>query len=72
MEIFDLYQKSNNINNEHFNKMLDSKLHIYKDYEKIEYDFEWLDIMEETIRYPKKKMYLPVMVGNEKLSQMQP
>jgi len=28
--------------------------------------------MEETIRYPKKKMYLPVMVGNEKLSQMQP
>ena len=23
--------------------------------------------MEETIRYPKKKMYLPVMVGNEKL-----
>ena len=51
MEIFDLYQKSNNINNEHFNKMLDSKLHVYKDYEKIEYDFEWLDIMEETIRY---------------------
>ncbi len=51
MEIFDLYQKSNNINNGHFNKMLDSKLHVYKDYEKIEYDFEWLDIMEETIRY---------------------
>lgn len=51
MEIFDLYQKSNNVNNEHFNKMLDSKLRVYKDYEKIEYDFEWLDIMEETIRY---------------------
>lgn len=51
MEIFDLYQKSNDTNIEHFNKKIDSKLHVYKDYEKTEYDFEWLDIMEETIRY---------------------
>lgn len=51
MEIFDLYQKSSDVNNEHFNKKLDSRLHVYKDYEKVEYDFEWLNIMEETIRY---------------------
>lgn len=51
MEIFDLYQKNDEVEFEHFNKKLDSRLHVYKDYEKVEYDFEWLDIMEETIRY---------------------
>ena len=51
MELIDLYQKTSDQTNNNFNKKLDSKLHVYRDYEKKEYNFEWLDIMEETIRY---------------------
>lgn len=51
MELFDLYQKTSDANNNNFNKKIDSNLHVFKDYAKKEFNFEWLDIMEETIRY---------------------
>lgn len=51
MEIFELYEKSNETKNNNFTKKIDSNLHVYKDYAKRECNFEWLDIMEETIRY---------------------
>lgn len=50
-KIFDLYNNSNVKKNESFSKSLNSSLKVSTDYDKVECDIEWLEIMEETIRY---------------------
>jgi len=49
--IFDLYNKTNNTKIKNFSNKINSTLHLVTDYNKVECNFEWLDIMEETIRY---------------------
>ena len=50
LEIFDLYDNSGDLNNK-FKKSLDSKLNVTNNIDKIECDVEWLEMMENTIRY---------------------
>src|SRR5574344_981444 len=50
LNLMDLYQ-SNNKRAESFSKSVDSNLNVTTDYDKVECNFDWLDIMEETIRY---------------------
>ncbi len=49
--LFDLYNKSNESRDNMFINKIDSSLKVVTDYDKTECNFEWLDIMEETIRY---------------------
>lgn len=51
LKVFDLYEKSSNKKKESFSKTLDSKLKVTTDYDKVECDIEWLEMMEGTIRY---------------------
>ena len=51
LKVFDLYEKSNNKKKESFSKNLDSKLKVTTNYDKVECDIEWLEMMEGTIRY---------------------
>lgn len=51
LSIYELYQKSNSKRINEFNKYIDSSYLIETNYEKKESDFEWLEIMEITIRY---------------------
>ena len=50
LEIFDLYNNSSDLNDK-FKKSLDAKLNVTNDIEKVECDTEWLEMMENTIRY---------------------
>lgn len=50
LEIFDLYNNSGNLNDK-FKKTLDSKLNVTHNIDKVECDIEWLEMMENTIRY---------------------
>ena len=49
--VFDLYNKSNESRDDAFINKVDSSLKVVTDYDKVECNFEWLDIMEETVRY---------------------
>ena len=51
LKIFDLYNdtEENKINS--FNKKTNSDVSIRLDYDKVECNFDWLDIMEDTIKY---------------------
>lgn len=49
LTILDLYNESSDLNK--FSKSLDSKLNITTNINKIECDIEWLEMMEDTIRY---------------------
>ena len=49
--VFDLYHKSDESKANSFINKVDSSLKVVTDYDKVECNFEWLDIMEETIRY---------------------
>lgn len=51
LEIIDLYDKSNNDKNAKFYDNIDSNLHVITNYDSVECNFEWLDMMEECIRY---------------------
>lgn len=51
LQVVDLYEKAKQDKVEGFNKKLDSNLRVVTDYEKVERNFEWLDLMENTIRY---------------------
>lgn len=51
LKIFDLYEKSSDKKNDSFSKSLNSNLKVTTDYDKVDYDTEWLELMEETIRY---------------------
>lgn len=51
LRIFDLYNKSDESRDNTFINKIDSSLKVVTNYDKVECNFEWLDIMEETIRY---------------------
>lgn len=51
LKIIDLYDKSNDLSNKSFSDNINSNLRVVTNYDKVECDLEWLDIMEDTIRY---------------------
>ena len=51
LSIFDLYSKTNDSKINNFSNKINSTLHLVTDYKKVECNLEWLEIMEETIRY---------------------
>ena len=51
LQLFDLYNKSNENKDNVFMNKVDSSLKVVTNYNKVECNFEWLDIMEETVRY---------------------
>lgn len=51
LKILDLYNNSPEKKKENFNKKINSTLEVKLDYDKVDCDYEWLDIMEDTIRY---------------------
>ena len=50
-EVINLYNKTPKNKVDNFNKKLNSNLSVALDYDKIECNYEWLDLMEETIIY---------------------
>lgn len=50
LSIIKLY-KDNKIKNDNFNANIRSNLNVSTNYEKVIVDYEWLDLMEDTIRY---------------------
>lgn len=51
LEIFELYNNTPNSKIDGFNEKLNSALNVKTDYDKVVCNFDWLDLMEETIRY---------------------
>ncbi len=51
LKVLDLYNNSSEKENEKFNSKINSTLEVKLDYDKVDTDTEWLDIMEDTIRY---------------------
>lgn len=51
LEIFDLYSAASTSQVESFNNRVDSQVHVNKNESKVDCNYEWLDIMEETIPY---------------------
>lgn len=51
LKVLDLYNNSSDKTKEKFNNKIDSTLEVKLDYDKVDCDYEWLDIMEDTIRY---------------------
>ena len=49
--VFDLYNKSDESRDNTFINKIDSSLKVVTNYDKVECNFEWVDVMEETIRY---------------------
>ena len=51
LEIIDLYTKTNDEKNNKFSENINSNLHVKTAYDRVNTNFEWLEIMEDTIRY---------------------
>ncbi len=51
LEIFDLYNSTSANQVDKFNNRIESKLHVSKNANKVDVNFEWLDIMEDTVQY---------------------
>lgn len=51
LKVLDVYNNTNSKKINNFNDSINSKYMIQSNFEKIEVDFEWLDIMEDTIKY---------------------
>ncbi len=51
LEIFDLYNTANSNQVESFSNKVDSAVHVNKNENRVECNYEWLDIMEETVPY---------------------
>ena len=51
LEIINLYNATNSSQIEDFNNRVDSQLHVNKNESKVEGNYEWIDIMEDTIPY---------------------
>ena len=51
LSIFDLYNRANTNKIKNFSNKINSTLHLKTDYDKVECNYEWLDLMEGTIRY---------------------
>lgn len=51
LKVLDLYNQTNNKTKDDFAGKIDSTLEVKLDIDKMDYDLEWLDIMEDTIKY---------------------
>ena len=51
LDIINLYDSSNNEKNDHFNNNISSNLRVVSNYDEETSNYEWLTIMEDTIRY---------------------
>lgn len=51
LKILDLYENTNDKKIDSFNKKNNSNLSIKVDYDKVECNYEWIDIMEDTVKY---------------------
>ena len=51
LNVVDLYNKTNDKKLRDFSKDVNSSLKVSTDYDKVECDYEWIDLMEETIPY---------------------
>ena len=51
LEIFNLYNSASNQQVEDFSDRVDSQLHIDKNENKIDCNYEWIDIIEQTVPY---------------------
>src|SRR5574344_2840673 len=51
LEIVNLYEKTNQDSNSRFSENINSSLRVKTAYDRVNTSFEWLEIMEETIRY---------------------
>ena len=51
LKVIDLYNNSNSESISRFNSSVHSNYRVVSNYEKIEADFAWLDLMEDTIIY---------------------
>src|SRR5574344_2062575 len=51
LKVVNLYNNENNNRIDSFNKNIQSNFSIETNYEKVEVSFEWLDMMEDTVRY---------------------
>lgn len=51
LEVFELYNNSSAVKVDSFGERLNSKLNVKTDYDKVVCNFEWIDIMENSIRY---------------------
>ena len=51
LEIVNLYKKTNQDRNSRFSENINSSLRVKTAYDRVNTSFEWLEIMEETIRY---------------------
>ena len=51
LEILSLYNQANGEKNNHFSENISSNLHIKTAYDRVNTNFEWLEIMEDSIRY---------------------
>lgn len=51
LEVFELYNNSPVVKVDSFGERLNSKLNVKTDYDKVVCNFEWIDVMENSIRY---------------------
>lgn len=51
LNVVDLYNKANSTKLNNFSKDINSSLRVVTDYDKVECDYEWIDLMEQTIPY---------------------
>ena len=51
LELFDLYNSVSTNQIDRFNNRVESKLHVSKNSNKVDVNFEWLDLMENTVQY---------------------
>lgn len=51
LEIFELYNNSPTVKVDSFGERLNSKLNVKTDYDKVICNFEWIDVIENSIRY---------------------
>ena len=51
LEIISLYNEANEEQNNRFSENISSNLHVKTAYDRVNTNFEWLEIMEDTIRY---------------------
>ena len=51
LNVVNLYNKTSDKKVNGFSKDIDSSLRVVTDYDKLECDYEWIDLMEETIPY---------------------
>ena len=51
LKVVDLYNRSDENKIKAFNNKIESNLRVVADYEKVDVDLEWLDIMDDTVKY---------------------